>query len=173
MKPASSGNNPIPFLSRLALALIATTVLAFAAAPGLRAETPPDQVKAAGSIPLTTDLLDKMDASIKALNADNAAKVELGVIGKDSSLTPETWAAAVTSKCPKATAIFKEAEITPDEFGKAIYAIMACAMSDDLVKSEDKAAKTNAEFVAANKTKAEAVFGSFMSLQETGPSSAP
>jgi hypothetical protein len=173
MKPASSGRNTIPFLSRLALALIATTVLAFAGAPGLHAQSPPDQVKAAGAIPLTTDLLDSMDEVIKAIDADNAAKAELAVIGKDSSLTPETWAAAVTSKCPKAAAHFTEAEITPDEFGKAIYAIMACAMGDDLAKSDDKAVKANAEFVAANKSRAEAVFGSFMKLQDPGASSAP
>jgi hypothetical protein len=109
-----------------------------------------------------------MDEFIKAVGADNAAKAELAVIGKDTSLTPETWAAAVTAKCPKTAAHFKDAEITPDEFGKAIYAIMACAMGDDLNKSSDKAVKANADFVAANKTKCEAVFGGFMSLQEPG-----
>ena len=31
------------------------------AVPALRAEIPPDQIKAAGAIPLTTELLDKMD----------------------------------------------------------------------------------------------------------------
>jgi hypothetical protein len=160
-------------MSHLALAAFTTTCLAFATVPSLRAETPPDQVKAAASIPLTTDLLDKMDAAIKALNADDAAKAELAVIGKDSSLTPETWAVAVNSKCPKAAALFKQAKITPDEFGKGIYAIMACAMSEDLTNSEDKAVKANADFVAANRTKAEAVFGGFMSLQEPGPSSSP
>lgn len=172
MKTASSGKRNTPFISRLATAgAITVTLLGFAAAPMLRAETPPDQIKAAGAIPLTTELLDKMDKVIKNLNADAAAKAEMTVIGKDPSLTPETWAAAISSKCPKAVEIFKAASLTPDDFSKGIFAIMAVAMSEDLAKSEDKTVKANAEFVAANKDRANTVFGSFMSLGE--PSSAP
>jgi hypothetical protein len=78
MKAASSGNNTITFISRLVLASIAgalaITLLSFAAAPELRAETPPDQIKAAGAIPLTTDLLDKMDKFIKSVSADKCGE---------------------------------------------------------------------------------------------------
>ena len=174
MKEPSSGNHTKIFLSRLAIAGVFTVaILGFAAAPDLRGETPPDQIKAAAAIPLTTDLLDKMDKAIKSLSADDAAKAELGTIGKDPNMTPESWAAAISSKCPKAAAIFKSAGITSDEFAKGIFAIMACAMSEDMAKSSDKTAAANAAFVTANKDKCDAVFGGFMMLGEPGPGSSP
>ena len=172
MKSASSGKNLINFLSRLAI-VGAFTVAVLGFAPNLRAETPADQIKAAGAIPLTTDLLDKMDKFIKDVTADEAAKAELAAIGKDPSITPETWGTLISSKCPKAVEIFKTAGLTPDEFSKGIFAIMAVAMSEDLAKSEDKAVKANADFVAANKDRANATFSGFMMLGEPGPSSSP
>ena len=145
----------------------------FVIVPTIRAETPADQVKAAGAIPLTTALLDKMDAAIKSLSDDAAAKAELAEIGKDSNMSPEAWAAAINAKCPKAAADFKSAAITSDEFAKGIFAIMACAFSEELTKSEDKAVKANAEFVKAN-PRCEKTFGSFMQLSmPADPSSAP
>jgi hypothetical protein len=177
MKAASSGNNSITFISRLAIAsmagALAIIALGFAAAPDLRAETPPDQIKAAGAIPLTTELLDKMDKFIKSVSADEAAKAELAAIGKDPSITPETWGSIISAKCPKAVAIFKESGLTPDEFSKGIFAIMAVAMSEELAKSEDKTVAANAAFVAANKNRADATFAGFMMLADTGPSSPP
>lgn len=178
MKAASSGINAITLISRRTIASIASalviTVLGFAGAPDLRAETPPDQIKAAGAIPLTTALLDKMDKFIKSVSTDDAAKAELAAAGKDPSITPETWGSVISAKCPKAVAIFKAAGLTPDEFSKAVFAIMAVAMSEDLAKSEDKAVQANAAFVAANKEHADAIFGAFMMLGESSaPSSAP
>ncbi|MEY2575955.1 MAG: hypothetical protein QOF80_1442 [Verrucomicrobiota bacterium] len=174
MKAASSGNNSRKFLSRLAVASAFTVaVFGFAAAPGLRAETPPDQIKAAGAIPLTTDLLDKMEKVIKNLGGSEAAKAELAAIGKDPSITPETWGGIITAKCPKAVEIFKSSGITPDDFSKGIFAIMAVAMSDELAKSEDKVVAANAAFAAANKDRTNAVFAGFMMLGEPGPGSSP
>lgn len=178
MKAASSGNNIISSISRLAVASIAgaltVIVLGFAAAPDLRAETPPDQIKAAGAIPLTTELLDKMDKFIKSVTTDDAAKAELTAIGKDPSMTPETWGSMVSAKCPKTAEIFKASGLTPDEFGKAIFAIMAVAMSEDLAKSEDKTVKANADFVTGNKDRANTIFGAFMMLGEpSSPASTP
>jgi hypothetical protein len=174
MKEASSGKDNITFLPRLAIASAFTVaLLGFAAAPGLRAETPPDQIKAAGAIPLTTALLDKMDKFIKSVSSNDAAKAELAAIGKDPSITPETWGSIITAKCPKAVEIFKSAGITPDEFSKGIFAIMAVSMSDELAKSEDKGVAANAAFVAANKDRADAVFSGFMMLGEPGPASSP
>jgi len=140
--------------------------IAFAAAPALRAETPPDQVKEAGAIKLTTDLLDKMDAFIKAVSADSAAKAELNEIGKDPAVSQDqnAWAAAITTKCPKTAEHMKTAGISAGDFTKGISAIMACAMSEDMAKSDNQTAKANAEFMAANKERAEKVFGSFMEL---------
>jgi hypothetical protein len=177
MKATSSGNNIITFISRRAIASIAgavtITLLGFAAAPELRAETPPDQIKAAGAIPLTTALLDKMDKFIKGVSTNDAAKAELAAAGKDPSITPETWGSVISAKCPKAVEIFKASGLTPDEFSKAIFAIMAVGMSEDLAKSEDKAVQANVAFVAANKDRADALFGAFMMLGESAPSSAP
>ena len=138
--------------------------IAFAAAPVLRAETPPDQIKAAAAIPLTTALLDKMDAFIKALGADEAAKKELGAASADPSISPDNWGSAITAKCPKVAELFKTSGISADDFGKALFAIMAVAMGEDLAKSEDKTVKANAEFVEANKERANATFGNFMQL---------
>jgi hypothetical protein len=175
MKAASSGINNVTFISRRAIASIAgalaLTVLAFAGAPDLDAQTPPDQIKAAGAIALTTDLLDKMDEFVTAVKSDNAAIAELDAVGKDPSVTPETWGSVVSAKCPKTVEHLEEAELTPDEFGKAIFAIMAVAMSEDLAKSEDKTVKANAAFVVANKDKVDKVFGGFMMLG--APKSSP
>ena len=151
-------------MKALSLTAIVLTVVAFATAPALRAETPPDQLKDAAGIPLTTELLDKMDAFLTKVSADDAAKAELNEIGKDPKMTQETWAAAVDAKCPKTAAHMKAAGITASDFSKGISAIMACAMSEDLTKSEDKAVKANAEFVVANKDRAEKIFGGFMQL---------
>ena len=174
MKSASSGNDFITFLSRLAIAAASTlTLFAFAAAPDLRAETPPDQIKAAGGIPLTTELLDKMEKFVKSVSTDSAAKAEMTEANKDPSITPETFGSVIAAKCPKTVEIFKASGLTPDEFSKGLFAIMAVAMSDELAKSENKAVAANAAFVAANKDRANAVFSSFMMLNESAPSSSP
>ena len=171
MKLASSGNKTITFISRLAIAgTLAITVLCFAASPDLRAETPPDQIKAAGAIALTTDLLDKMDEFITAVKSDETAQKELAAASKDPTITPENWGSVISAKCPKTVEHFEEAELTPDDFGKAIFAIMAVSMSEDLAKSEDKTVKANAAFVTANKDRVDKVFGGFMML---GDPSAP
>ena len=164
------------FLSRRALASItgalALTLLGFAPASLLGADIPPDQLKAAGAIPLTTGLLDKMDEFIKAMNSNNAAKTELATVSKDPSITPENWGSVIKAKCPKTVEVFEEAEITPDDFGKAIFAIMAVSMAEGLDKSTDKAVAANAAFVEANKERAGAIFGAFMMMGEpNAPSS--
>jgi hypothetical protein len=152
-------------MKALSSALTVTALLlAFAAAPSLRADIPPDQVKSAGAIPLTTALLDKMDAAIKALGADDAAKKELTAASADPSINPDNWGSSISAKCPKVAEVFKTAGITAEDFGKALFAIMACAMGDELAKSEDKAAKANYDFVAANKDRADKTFGSFMQM---------
>ena len=146
-------------------------LLGLTIAPALQAETPPEQVKDAGAIKLTTDLLDKMDAFIQAVSADAAAKAELDEIGKDPAVSKDqdAWAAAITSKCPKTSAHLTKAGITASDFTKGISAIMACAMSEDMAQSDNEAAKANAEFVTANKARAEKIFGSFMELSMSKP----
>ena len=149
------------------------TGLGFAAAPDLRAETPPDQIKAAGAIPLTTELLDKMDKFLKNMDTDDAAKAEFVAVAKDpSSFTPETFGSAISAKCPKAVAVFKASGLTPDEFASGIFAIMAVDTIDELAKAEDKTVKANADFVAANKDRADTIFGAFLMLGHPGPAPA-
>ena len=170
MKTLSSGNRLLSFIPRPAIVSIvgavAMAVMASVSAPNLRAETPPDQIKAAGAIPLTTELLDKMDEFLKEVSANEEAKKELAAIGKDPSITPETWGSVITAKCPKAVEVFKEAELTPDEFSKAIFAIMAVSMSEDMAKSEDQTIKANVAFLTANKDRADKTFSAFMMLGE-------
>ena len=165
--------NLIRSLNR-SVVLLLCALAALVAAPGLRAETPPDQIKAAGAIPLTTELLDKMDAAIKSIGDDATSKAELTEIGKDPNMTPEAWAAAIDAKCPKTVGHFKSAGITADQFAKGTFAIMACAMSEDMAKSEDKTVKANAEFVKANNDRANKTFSGFLALSmPPEPSSSP
>jgi hypothetical protein len=158
-----------------AVAALALILAGFAAAPAVRADVPPDQLKAAGAIPLTTDLLDKMDKFVKAMTTDAAAKAELNEIGKDPSINPDNWASVINSKCPKTVAVFKANSLTPDDFSKAIFAIMAIAfMPDEFAKSADKTVKANADFVAGNKDRADTIFGGFLALSVPAePASTP
>lgn len=121
-------------------------------------------MKAAGAITLTTGLLDKMDAAITALSANDEAKKELSTASADPSFNPDNWGSSVEAKCPKAAAIFKSSGITADDFGKALFAIMAISMSEDMAKSEDKTVKANSDFMNANKERVEKTFGKFMEL---------
>jgi hypothetical protein len=175
MKAALFGNN---IISRRAVVSIAGALiiilLGFAAAPELRAETPADQVKAAGAIRLTTELLDNMDKFMKSVSTDAAAKAELAAVDKDPSTTPENWGSVISAKCPKVVAIFKTSGLTPDEFGRGILALMAVGMNDDLSKSEDKTVQANAAFVTAHRGRADAIFNAFLLFTEpSSPASTP
>jgi hypothetical protein len=173
---ASFGNNIIRFISCWSIASMAgalsITLLGFT--PDLRAETPADQVKAAGAIRLTTELLDNMEKFMKTVSNDAAAKAELAAVDKDPSTTPETWGSIISAKCPKVVAIFKTCGLTPDEFGRGILALTAVGMNDDLSKSEDKTVQANAAFVAANRGRTDAVFNAFLVFTEpSAPASTP
>jgi hypothetical protein len=174
MKAASSANTTSTFLSRLTIALMAgaltLTGLGLVAAPDLRAESPPDQIQAAGAIPLTTELLNKMDKFLEKLGTDDAAKAEFVAVAKNPSFFAlETWGSAISAKCPKAVGFFKASGLTPDEFARGIFAIMAVDKIDELAKSENKTVKANADFIAANKERADTIFGAFLGLAEPGP----
>ena len=181
MNPASSRNQTIHFTSRLALASIAgalaLTLFGFAATPRTRADIPPNELKLAGAIPLTTELLDKMEKFLTSAKSDAAAKAELVAVTNENKgnppMTGEAWGSLLTAKCPKTVEIFKASGLTPDEFGKAVLAIQAIMFADvmappgdkdNIAKSEDKAVAANAAFVAANKARAEAVYGNFFTL---------
>lgn len=130
------------------------------------AVAPAQEPKDCGAIALTTDLLNKMDAFVKSTSSDAAAKAELTEIGKDpdAGKTPEGWVSAVNSKCPKVVANLKSAGISVEDFAKGMFALMACSMSEDLVKSEDATVKANAQFIKANNERATKTFGDFIEL---------
>ena len=192
MNPASSRKQTTDFISRLvrqgtdwpwrATASMATTLavivlLGFAVAPMARAEAPESQLKLAGAIPLTTELLDKMEKFFTSAKSDAAAKAEFVAATNekkdDPPMTGEAWGSLISAKCPKAAEIFKASGITPDELGKAGFAIQTIILGDamappgdkdNMAKSEDKIVAANAAFVAANRARAEAVYGSFITL---------
>ena len=181
MNPASSRNQTIHFTSRLALASIAgalaLTLFGFTATPKARADIPASQLKLAGAIPLTTELLDKMEKFLTSAKSDAAAKAELVAVTKENKdnppMTGEAWGSLITAKCPKTVEIFQASGLTPDEFSKAVRAIEAIMFAevmappgdkDNMAKSEDKTVAANAAFVVANKARAEAVYGNFLSI---------
>ena len=88
-------------LTRSLLLPLICAVAFFTIVPAGHAEIPPDQIKAAGAIPLTTDLLDKMDKFIKSVSTDDAAKAELVAVNKDPSITPETWGESSPRNAPR------------------------------------------------------------------------
>ena len=180
MNPASPRKQTIHFSSRLALASIAgaltLSLFSFAAVPRTRAGIPASELKIAGAIPLTTELLDKMEKFLTSAKGDAAAKAELVAVAKENKDNPmarEAWGSLITAKCPKTVEIFQASGLTPEEFGKAVNAIEAIMFAegmappgdkDNMAKSEDKTVAANATFVAANKARAEAVYANFMVL---------
>ena len=182
MNPALSRKQTPDFISRLATASIAAALalialFGFAAAPTTRAEAPESQLKLAGAIPLTTELFDKMEKVLSSIKSDAAAKAELVAALKGArdnpGLTGEAWGNRISTKCPKTVEIFEASGLTPEEFGQAAFAIEAIIIGDamappgdkdNMAKSEDKTVAANAAFVAANRSRAEAVYGGFIVL---------
>jgi hypothetical protein len=182
MNPASSPEQTTDFICRLATGSMAATLavmalFGFGAAPTTRADIPANELKLAGAIPLTTELLDKMEKFLTSAKSDAAAKAELVAAIKENKdnppMTGEAWGSLISAKCPKAVEIFQASGLTPNEFGKAALAIQAIIFADamappgdkdNMAKSEDKAVAANAAFVAANRARAEAVYGSFATL---------
>ncbi|MEY2563241.1 MAG: hypothetical protein QOH88_1434 [Verrucomicrobiota bacterium] len=153
------------FLSALAVLTFASTTCA---------AIPENELKRAGAIPLTTELLEKMEKFLTNLKSDAAAKSELAAVTKENRDNPpetgEAWGSLITAKCPKTVAVFEAAGVTPAEFGKAAKAIESIILGevmappgnpDNMAKSDDKTVAANAAFVAANRARAEAVYGSF------------
>ena len=179
MNSASSRQQTTHVVSSLATGSIAATLalialFGFAATPTTRAEIPASELKLAGAIPLSTELFDKADKFLANLKSDAAAKAELAAVTKENKdnppMTGEAWGSLITAKCPKTVEIFKASELTPEEFGKAAMAIQAIILGDamappgdkdNMAKSDDKAVAANAAFVAANRGRAEAIYGSF------------
>ena len=149
----------------------------FAPVPPTRAAIPETELKLAGAIPLTEELLGKMEKFFTSVKSDAAAKAELVAVTKENKDNPpatgEAWGSLVTAKCPKTVEVFEASGLTAEEFGKAVLAIQSIIFADavappgdkdNMAKSEDKTVAANAAFVAANRARAEAVYGSFATL---------
>jgi hypothetical protein len=159
-------------LMKTLLALVLSALVALTIVPAARAKISDDQIKTAGAIKLSADLLDKMDKAAKAVSADQAARTELAAV-KETEL--DATVAAINSKCPKAVALFKDAGITAEEIMKATGTILACIMdeSGDLAKSDNEIAKANAEFVKANMERCNTVGGEVMAMSMSPDASDP
>jgi hypothetical protein len=182
MNPTSSPKQTTQFVPGLAIASMAATLavialFGFTAAATTRAEAPEAELKVAGAIPLNTELFDKMEKFLSGIKSDAAAKAELvaGIKGirDNPNLTGEAWGNVISAKCPKTVEIFKASGLTPEEFGKAAFALEAITFGnavappgdkDNMANSSDKAAAANAAFFAANRSRAEAIYTGFSIL---------
>ena len=88
-------------------------------------------------------------------------------------MTGEAWASLISAKCPKAVEILEGLSLTPEDLGKAVFAMQALTWidgmakpedKDNLAKSDDKTVAANVAFFAANKARAEAVYANFSIL---------
>ena len=180
MNSPSSHKQNTRFIPRLAMAAMATTLavvalFGFAAAPTTRAAIPESELKKAGAISLTTELFDKMEKFFAGVKSEAAAKAEIvAVIKENKDTNPptsgEAWGSLISAKCPKTVEILQASGLTPEECGKAGFAIEAIMFADgmappgdkdDMAKSADKTAAANAAFYRANKARAEAIYGNF------------
>ena len=143
------------------LLLIVCALAVFTIIPTASAKISDDQIKSAGAIELTTDLVDKMETAAKAVREDEAARNEVAAVKETDA---DAWAAAVNSKCPKAAAHLQEAGITAEDLMKGASAILACMMdeSGELAKSDNETAKANAEFVNEHKEHCNTAGGAVM-----------
>src|SRR5690349_20568315 len=138
---------------------LACVIAALPLATTTRGALPESEIKLAGAIPLTTELLEKMEKFLTNLKSDAAAKSELAAVTRENKdnppMTGEAWGSLITAKCPKTVAVFQATVLTPEEFGKAAHAIESIIMCetaappgdpDNLAKSQDKTAAANAAF---------------------------
>jgi hypothetical protein len=154
------------------LAFVLSVLVAVAVVPAAGAKISDDQIKSAGAIKLTTELLDKMEKVAKAVSADEAARSEMAAVKETER---DAVIAAMNSKCPKTTAYFKEAGITAEQLMDAMSAMLACIMDEggDLAKSDNATAKANAEFVKQNNERCNTVGGQVMAMSMAPDASDP
>jgi len=161
-------------LNRFFVVPVLCTLAVFPFTPTTRAAIPESVLKNAGAIPLTTELLEKMEKFLTAEKSDAAAKAELAAVTKENKdnppMTGEAWGSLITAKCPKVVAVFESVGLTPEEFGKAAHAIESIIMCeaaappgdpDNLAKSQDKTVAANDAFYLANKGRCDLVYGNF------------
>jgi hypothetical protein len=143
----------------------------------MRAQIPSDQAKTAGAIPLTIELLDKIDKFTKAVNSDAATSAEWNRSSKDPAISSDAPSPVINSKYPKLAAALKAAGLAPEDFVKAYGAIIVSGMIAELgTPMEDKNAEANVAFCKANKDRVLATMNFLKALDEgadTSSSAAP
>lgn len=135
----------------------------------VNAQITPEQARMAGAIPLTTQLLDKLDKLSQAIAADAETKMQYVTSGKDSSIAPETAESAIAAKYPKLAAAFKSAGMTVDEFIKTMSTLpMTAALAEMGGTPEEGTAAANIAFYKANKDRVRAALGKLEDLEKGG-----
>src|SRR3954470_24660542 len=128
-------------MKALSSAFAAIAIAALVLVPTARAAVPESELKLAGAIPLTIELLDKMEKFLAGAKSDAAAKAELVAVTKENKdnppMTGEAWGSLITAKCPKTAAVFQAAGVTPEEFGKACLAIQAIILGEVMAPAGD------------------------------------
>ena len=157
---------------RCSLLPLLCVIAVFAVTPVTRAEPPSDQARMAGSIPLTIELLDKIDKFTKAVSSDAATTAEWNTSSKDPAISSDAPAAVINSKYPKLAAAFKAAGLAPEDFVKAYGAILVTGVIAEMGKpTEDKNADANIAFYKANKDRVTATMNSLEALDKGAESS--
>ena len=151
---------------RIRLYLFAIALLAVSP---LSAQVTAEQTKAAGAVPLSTVLLDKVDNLLKKVESDPAAKAEYIAAGKDAGARPENMSEIVERKYPKLAAVFKTSDLTPFEFMNAtgsVFMTITLAEMDQPV--EDPRAAANVKFYKENKDRVTATMNKLEAVEKNG-----
>jgi hypothetical protein len=161
-----------PFRNRRFVLPVVCAVTVLALRPAVPAQEPSDQAKMAGAIPLTIELLDKIDKFTKAVSGDAATTAEWNTSSKDPAISSDAPAAVINSKYPKLAAAFKAAGLSPEDFVKAYGAILVTGVIAELATPvEDKNAEANITFYQANKERVTATMNSLEALDKGANSS--
>ena len=155
------------FLNRNFFLALTCAILVFAISPATHAQIPPEQAKMAAAIPLTTQLLDKLDKLATTISADAEAKTQYAAVGKDSSMTPDSAQSVIDSKYPKLASAFKSAGITVDEFMKVMTSLpITAALAEMGGTPEEGTAAANVAFYKANKDRVTATLTKLEGLEK-------
>jgi len=126
----------------------------------------------AGAIPITIQLLDKVDRFAKAVSSDAATTAEWNASSKDPAISSESPSTVVNSKYPKLAAAFEVANLTPEDFVKTYGAILMTVTLGELGNPvENKNAEANITFYKANKDRMTATKNSLEALDKGADSS--
>jgi hypothetical protein len=163
-----------PSLSRCFIPALLAASAALAVPSATRAQTSSDQAKTAGAIPLSIELLDKIDKFTKAVNSDAATTAEWNASSKDPAISSDTPAVVINSKYPKLAAAFKSADLAPEDFVKAYGAILVTGVIAEVdTPMADKNAEANITFYKANKDRVTATMNSLDALDKGADSASP